>query len=130
MGYIAFVLDEPSRAKLLEVFPATHSDVVCHHVTLDFGVSERSLSAIADTMSTAVVGVFGYAVNDKVQALLVAVDSNNTRKDGGVFHITHSVNRANGGKPVHSNALVSDEANWVYIKCPAIPVTGTVQYFN
>ena len=41
--------------------------------------------------------------HDKIEALLATVSCNHVRPDGGFYHITHSLDRSKGAKPVHSN---------------------------
>lgn len=129
MGYIAFVLDEPSRTKLLRMWPTVHPDVICHHVTLLFGVPKSFIDTYGGFVQHPVVHVRGEVVDDKCQALIVSVNRSSDRSDGGIYHITHSIDRSKGAKPVYSNTLVSDKNKWELNRGVCF-VTGTVQYFD
>lgn len=102
-GYLAWILDEKSRSELLGKFPPKFDKVICHHITYKFGVDETAELPV-DTHN---IKVIGHESNDKVQALVVSINGHNRRPDGKLYHITVSVNTANGGKPVMSNDLLS-----------------------
>ena len=46
---------------------------------------------------------------DVFQTLVVQVNGATLRPDGSVFHITWSIDRASGAKPVDSNKLLSEK---------------------
>jgi hypothetical protein len=101
--YLAYEIDPDSRKELLAMFPPKYPDVICHHVTIRFPVSRTSV--LPDLPSRC--EVIGYADSgDGVEALVVEIDGRVVREDGNLFHITHSLDRGNGKKPLHSNALV------------------------
>lgn len=129
MGYIAFVLDDKSRTKLLRMWPTSHPDVICHHVTLEFGVPETRLVQMMEELGPVRINVRGIAKNDSVEALLVTVNDRAVRPDGKIYHITHSIDRLKGAKPVHSNELVSDASTWEINKGFCY-VFGSIKYFN
>ena len=129
MGYIAYVLDEPSRAKVLKLFTPRYPDVICHHVTLAVGVNALLLPRIIEDMATALVNVAGWVYDDRIDALIVSVGGKYERHDGGIYHITNSIDRSKGAKPVMSNLLVSDRKNWDLNRGMCF-ITGSVQYFN
>ena len=111
--YTAYVLDEQSRWYLTQVFPPKYSNVIGHHVTVNFGVP-----ATTEAPSPAVIQVVGYADSgDGIEALVVSVNGRTERPDGSTYHITWSIDPVSGYKPKDSNALVRQ--NW---KPRAIPI--------
>lgn len=105
--YSAYVLTKDSRNLLINRIGVKHSDIVAHHVTYRFGSNELP-------PEVSLVRVIGYAINDYVEAVRVEIpDVGTTRPDGESFHITVSVNRENGGKPVHSNKLMRGSVEMV-----------------
>lgn len=106
-GYNGYELTQQARSELMAHIEPMHPDVIAHHVTHDFGVYE---SLPPDTNT---VRVTAMASNDKVQAAIVKVNGTTVREYGDSFyHITISIDRAAGGKPNDSNALVKDSKNW------------------
>ena len=109
MSYSAYVLSEAGRASLLKAFSPKHPEVIAHHVTYAFPDTSPppELSAVR---------VVGHASNDKIECVVVEVDGRVERPKGGLFHITLSLNRALGAKPVHSNNLIKE--GWTALKEP------------
>jgi hypothetical protein len=107
-GYTGYKLTDDAQAYLLARVPAVHPDVIAHHVTYAFGVEDDQMPADAG-----IVRVVAVAHNKKVQAAIVKVNGSVMRPDGSYFHITVSIDRAAGGRPVDSNALVRDRKRWV-----------------
>lgn len=104
MSVIGWKLDRKDRARLLERFPPVWPDVVADHVTLDaHAASGRELPP---EIQAEIVGM----VDDGrgLQALVVAVNGSTDRPDGGTYHITWSLDRRRGRKPVHSNAVLKE----------------------
>lgn len=100
--YTAYVLDAKSRRELSKHFPPKYPETVGHHVTVKFGVSKDT-----PTPRPAELKVVGYADDGEgLEALVVSVDGKTVRPDGGIYHITWSLDRSKGRKPVHSNELV------------------------
>lgn len=100
--YSAYVLDEHSRNLLKEKFPPKYPEFIGHHITHKFGIPKDS--DVPSNPSS--VAVIGYAEEDGLEALVVSIDDSNERPDGSVYHITWSLDRNKGKKPVHSNDLV------------------------
>jgi hypothetical protein len=109
VGYTGWELDPVSRARLLAEFPPQFPDVLAHHVTHRFGVTQE------DGMPPegAQLQVVGYAVDKEfeeseasLECLVVAVNGNEKRPDGRVYHITWSLDRSRGRKPVDSNRVL------------------------
>lgn len=103
MAYTAYLLTPESRAAVLERFPPRFGDVICHHVTERFGIAagEGCVPAPAE------ISIVGYASDDSLEALVVAVNDQTMRPDGMVYHITLSLDRSKGRKPVDSNRLIA-----------------------
>lgn len=101
-GIQGYVLDSYTRAILLKSVPPLFPDVIAHHVTVKFGKD------LDDTVPNCTkVRVIGVAVSDKVQAVVVELDGISIREDGKRYHITISIDRATGAKPVDSNKVIS-----------------------
>jgi len=102
--YTAYVLDKKSRRELAKQFPPKYPEFVGHHTTIKFGVPKD-----APKPKPADVKVVGYADDGEgLEALVVAVNGSVDRPDGSVYHITWSLDRSLGRKPVQSNALVQN----------------------
>lgn len=99
MGYTAYNLSKESKEMLLQKFVPSFEKVVCHHITHQFGVSET-----APLPPKASLKVVGYAVNDRIECLVVEVNGSISRPSGGIYHITLS--HKEGTKPVESNDLL------------------------
>lgn len=101
MSYSSYKLTEKSRDELLEMFPAVHPDVICDHVTFRFPDS-----GYPSPCKTA--KLVGYACDDSVEAFVVEINGSTKRPDGKIFHLTYSIDREKGAKPVDSNKLIAD----------------------
>lgn len=120
-GYQAFELSSESRSRLAAVFPPKFSDFIGHHITYRRGAKSDQPLPEANTFT-----VVGYACNEEgIEALVVEVDGTTVRKDGGTYHITWSLDREAGFKPVKSNDLLL--GGWE--KVPAINITATAKFF-
>lgn len=101
-GYQAFELDAQSRSLLAQRFPPKFSEFIGHHITYAFGVMSDEPLPEADSFR-----VVGYACDENgLEALVVEVNGTTTRPDGSTFHITWSLDRDAGFKPVNSNHLI------------------------
>jgi hypothetical protein len=92
------------RRKLAERFPPAYAvdPNVQHHVTFQYRVNRDSLLPAARSGV-----VVGHADDLKgVQALVVEIDGGVKRPDGSIYHITWSLDRAVGRRPVDSNAVL------------------------
>ena len=102
MSYTGWRLTDSSRTALLERFPARFPDIIAHHITL---------STKGDTAPEhATIEVVGYAVDESgLEALVVSVNGSTLRRDAGRhYHITWSIDRVAGFKPVDSNAVIKN----------------------
>lgn len=105
VAYVGWELAEADRAMLMGFFKPQHPDVIAHHVTLKNGVPS-DVELPTETSGE----VIGYAKNDTVEALIVRIGGTTDRPNGGTYHVTWSIDRQAGAKPVHSNALI--ETGW------------------
>lgn len=103
MANIVYLLSPASRAAILERFPPRFGDVVCHHVTERFGVSGKEMT-VPEPVRIIVVG---YACDVSLEALVVTVNGTTARPDGMVYHVTLSLDRSKGRKPVDSNHVIA-----------------------
>lgn len=103
MFYTAFVLTEAARRAVLARVRPEFPDVIAHHVTHEYDVSPDNVR-IPNVDRVRVIGVATDFA--KVQALACEVNGRRLRPDGNPYHITLSIDRKEGGKPVHSNIVV------------------------
>ena len=105
-GYVSLVLDNKSKNMLKSIFPPKYPDFIGHHITVAFGVDESYIENINQSNEVSVVG---YADDgESLEALVVEVDGTHMRPDGKIYHITWSLDRSKGRKPVHSNDVIKD----------------------
>ena len=101
--YLAFVLDEESRTRLLKNYPAAYSNVVCHHVTICFhGVSEAMVEEWQNKKQ--LCQVMRHYCKDDVECFSVMLENTMIVPDIRRLHLTHSL--AEGKKAVQSNELL------------------------
>lgn len=124
MSYNGWKISKDDRAKLLDMFPPSHPDVIAHHVTnnlKDFIPKAASITVV------------GYAANEGVECLVVEVNGDAARPDGKTYHITWSIDRAAGAKPVHSNNLIADrgyeQINPIEVDSVPFKVVDGQEYF-
>ena len=101
--YIGWLLSEANRSELMHYFEPAYPDVIAHHVTLAFGVEANH--PLPPEVKAAVVGFVDDG--EGVQALIVRINGSTQRPDGGTYHITWSIDRSAGRKPVDSNAVIN-----------------------
>lgn len=124
MGYIAFVLDEPSRERLLEAYPPVYERVIAHHVTLKFGVTQEALESVkAEFEGFEFIAVLGHAVDAATNCVAVITDTGyGAQENGTPLHVTISV--AQGQSPVKAGQT----AKLVTGPCRHMVLTGSIQY--
>jgi hypothetical protein len=112
--YSGWELPEGERSRLLALFPAVYTDVIAHHITRVRGVTEDE--PLPEQTQAVVVGV----ANDgaRVQALVCEIGGTTKRPDGNTYHVTWSLDREQGAKPVMSNDVIR-EKGWEAV--PRIP---------
>ena len=113
MPYSAYVVNEESRKLLLDLFSPQFPEVIAHHVTHQFPDEYPP-------PSRALVEVIGYASDERIECLVVKLDGVIERPSGGVYHITLSLDREQGAKPVHSNEVL--RAGWTPLINP-VPIS-------
>lgn len=118
MPVTGWKLDRQDREALLARIPPHWPDPIADHVTLD-GDARRG-DPLPSNVRAEVVGEADDGAG--LQALVVAVDGSTDRPDGSVYHITWSLDRGAGRKPVESNALL---ARRVWRSIAPIPIRLT-----
>ena len=103
MPVTGWKLDSKEREQLLKRLPPEWPDVVADHVTLDSEAAEGDPLPKAERAE--IVG----RINDGegLQAMVVAIDGSTDRPDGSTYHITWSLDRKRGRKPVQSNDVIA-----------------------
>lgn len=103
--YVAFEIDSYTRYLLTQMFPARHSIVVMHHVTLiPPPYVEQDSWKLAAFASTPVIHAYGIAESLGIDALAVQVNDSRMRPDDNAFyHLTMS--HAEHMRPVQSRYL-------------------------
>ena len=102
-GYTAYKLSDSSRHDLLQHFKPKYPEVIAHHITYKFPA--KSTDELPPDVKEA--HVIGYENGDGIEAVVVEINGSTKRPDGKLYHITLSLDRAKGKKPVHSNDLVN-----------------------
>ena len=118
-----WLLDERDRDRLLARFEPLFPDVVAHHVTLRTGADHRT--SLPVETSGEVVGQIDDGAG--VQALVVRIGGTTDRWDGSTYHITWSLDRARGRRPVESNDVIA-RLGWNSLPKP-IPIRLTPARF-
>ncbi len=102
--YVGWLLPASDREKLMMYIKPAYPDVLAHHVTLKFGVPDDY--PLPEETHGLVVGI----VDDGkgVQAVIVKIAGTTKRPDGSTYHITWSIDKEAGRKPVDSNTVIAD----------------------
>ena len=120
--YNGYGIEAGSRQKLLTLYPPKYPNVIGHHITEKFGVRNGEVPPQPET-----VLVVGYINNgDDVEGFVVEIDGTTRRSDGSTYHITWSIDRSKGAKPVHTNNYTKDA---VPLKRP-IEIDVEAKYFD
>jgi hypothetical protein len=102
-GYIAYVLPETERERLLAMFPAHYPDVIAHHVTHRFPARPEDVLPLETRGKIA-----GFADDEiGIQAAVVEIGGTALRRDGEIYHITWSLDRSRGYAPRMSKKLIA-----------------------
>ena len=102
MAVVGWKLAASDRDELLARFPQRWRDVIADHVTLSAKANART--PLPPQVSAEIVGEADDGVG--LQALVVAIDGETDRPDGSTYHITWSLDREKGRKPVESNDVI------------------------
>jgi hypothetical protein len=96
-------LTDESRSKILSAFPPKYPEVIAHHITYKGPVSE--IPTPEDEFY-----VVGYTDNgESLETVVVAINGSTARPDGGTYHITLSLDRDKGVRPMNSNDLLANK---------------------
>ena len=128
MSYLAFVLSEKSRDKILTLVRPEHPDIIAHHITIAFNKTNEEYEAMKRELQGQLVRVIGLVADNKADALVCCFNEQAVRKDMGTYHITLSINRSKGVKPVYSNELIKTQK--VNVFHGALYVTGTFEIID
>jgi hypothetical protein len=111
----AWKLDATERANLLERFPPVWPDIIADHVTF----ASPDADAPAGDETGEIVG----RIDDGqgLEALVVKINGTTRRPDGSTWHITWSLDRSRGRKPVQSNDVIA-RLGWKELPAP-VPVS-------
>lgn len=97
-------LDRAERTSLLERFPPVYTHIVADHVTL-----AAKVGAGAPLPAETAGRIVGRADDgDGVEAMVVEIAGTTDRPDGSTYHVTWSLDRAKGRRPVESNDVIRD----------------------
>lgn len=112
MTYLAFVLDERSRAKLLQELPPSFAKVIAHHVTIIFPKTSEEQAEMRRLYRQLLdqehdVQVNSYYKGEHIEAAGVTFNGDTKRPTGGFYHVTLSLEAP--AKPVDSNKLTSPQ---------------------
>jgi hypothetical protein len=97
-GYRLLDSDQILGALIGQGVKPQYENLDLHHVTHKYPDTEVAPEAKS-------VRIVGHSAHDGVQALAVQVDGTSVRPDGGMYHITYSLDP--GHKPVESNHLLA-----------------------
>ena len=119
--YNGYKLSVVSRNMLVEMYHPEYPDFIGHHITESFGIKDGTVPPQPKT-----VEIVGY-INDGIgiEGFVVSIDGNVNRPSGGKYHITWSIDKSKGVRPVHTNDKV-DEAKPV----GPIGIKVTAAYFG
>ena len=119
VAYTAIVLNPDSHSRLLAGFPPPSGwESVAHHMTINMGEFKGELNDSSILGQSVQMTVTHVGQDERVLAVAVdtIVNSQNETK-----HITVAVNRAEGGKPFHSNKI----KDWTPVE--HLTLSGVVQ---
>lgn len=116
--YTAYVLSDESIREIKEKYNPLFPDFIGHHITCKFGnVSKNDIPDPTDNIE-----IIGYSSDDSLECFVCRVDGSVRREDGNLYHLTWSLDRASGRKPVDSNELLNSLG---YFKIPSIKLKTT-----
>lgn len=110
---LGWKLDRTERETLLVRFPPSWPVVIADHITLD--AHPRCGDPLPKQTTAKIIG--SVDDGDGLQAMVVAIDESTERPDGNIFHITWSLDRERGRKPVDSLATIR-EHGWSMLDEP------------
>ena len=113
---LGWKLDRDERARLLDRFPPVYGHVDADHVTLAARVGDGI--ALPRETEGRIVGRADDG--DGVEAMVVEIAGTTDRPDGSTYHITWSLDRAKGRRPVESNDVIR-ACGWTPLEA-AVPI--------
>lgn len=102
--YLAYVLDDESRERLLKRFPSKHEYTHAHHITINPAISDEEALMVSEESITA--NVMLYLHNEKISCVVVKIGGECKRPLGGYYHVTISAEKYVSG--VVSNHLIAE----------------------
>ena len=120
--YTGYEIEQGSRGKLATLFPPKYPNFMGHHITEAFGVKDGSVPE----QPQRIMVVAHIDNGEDVEGFVVSIDGSTNRPDGGTYHLTWSIDRNNGAKPVHTNNHI-DKA--VPLKRP-IEIDADAKFFT
>ncbi len=116
---LGWTLDRDDRERLLAMLPPRWPDRIAEHITGASGKAEDD--PLLPEIAARIVG----QVDDGegVQAMVVTVDGGTRRPDGGIYHITWSLDRSRGREAMDSNDVIA-RLGWQPVD-PAVPIAVT-----
>lgn len=106
--YLAFVLMEECRNKIINTWPSSHEVTVCHHVTLRYNIRSEdieSLQALID--SNPKFEIDGLVTSDSIDFFRVLVNGRMIETDQSKTHLTFT--RKSDAENKHSNNVIRGE---------------------
>jgi hypothetical protein len=100
-GYSAYSVSKTSQKALKKLFKPENPEFIGDHITYKYPADPSEVPGMPKN-----VYVIGHASEDGLEALVVSVNGKTARPDGNPYHITWSIDRSKGKKPVDSNRLV------------------------
>jgi hypothetical protein len=114
-------LDRTEREALLSRFPPRYTHPDADHVTLQAGASGPVPPA------PRMAEIVGHADDGEgLECMVVRLDGTTDRPDGSTFHITWSLDKAAGRRPVQSNDVLRDLGWSPIASVVSIGLTGAV----
>lgn len=119
--YSAWALSDSSKTKIANIFGQAHPDLIGHHVTYMFGNDSVA-------PEEAKIALVGHCVTDSIECFVVEVNGSIKRQDGAIYHLTWSLDKSKGAKPVDSNKAI--EANGFKHLPHSIEISTTPKLFK
>lgn len=102
MNYTGYLLSEISRTKLETLYAPKYSTYLAHHITEAINVADDT--ELPEQPFS--VKLIGYADDGKIEIFVAQIDGVMRRGDGNIYHLTYSLDKSQGAKPVDANKIV------------------------
>jgi hypothetical protein len=123
--YLAFVLDAGAKQAIRDHFKPRFRRKVCHHITLQFDLTDESFVVLSEEFNDATLSVVGYQAGNGVDCVACSVNGSVRRPDGSIFHVTYSLAPGHGAG--ESNELLKQQG---YQSCIPFRIQGDLQLLN